>query len=84
MNLFRLSPHDNFHLYDSNLPVELEYLLLDKYTNNAYLNQSENIYISFPKYSLSEYNMSRSHTASQTWIVHHIINKHSFYLIQIH
>ena len=36
MYLFQLLSLDNLHLYDSNVPIELEYLILDKSTKNAH------------------------------------------------
>jgi len=44
MNFLRLSPPDNLHLYDLNIPVESEYLILDKYLINAHPNNLNTVF----------------------------------------
>jgi len=56
MNLLRLSPPHNHRLYDSNIPVELAYLLIDQ--------------IPFPEDTMSRSSFHIIHH-SQTYLTQH-------------
>jgi len=45
MNLLRFSPLDNLHLYNSNIVVQFEYLILDETQNNAHPKNINTVFL---------------------------------------